>query len=301
MSININMTSGFSSAFTGLKDYFDHYQTTYTSPGHASDMWFHNNPGSLDIGGTTYNDTYFGIKVIGEDLANTSTTSSNVSFLAKASEVTLENGAGTHYQSADMIYTGGTITTPPTAHRLAGDIGTLDFGNGAYASGSLASTLFNITGLTPHIGNGLLDNDSDGAYDAINSDTNTNLVHKLIFDLMGGMGGPGNTSVLEGFLNSYGTKQVGTAGNDTFDAFNAVDTLVLSGGNDTVNAGFQVGSGGDVIDLTGLNSFADAAAAASAVTYSGGNALLNYNDGASTHSVTLAGVASGITADNFIV
>lgn len=301
MSIKLDLTADVSSLYNGVKGYFDYFQSAYSSPGHASDMWFHNNPGSLDIGGTVYNDTYFGIKVIGEHLANTST-ATNASFLVKANEVTLEDGSGAHYQANDMIYSGG---TNPAAHRLAGDINTLEFGNGDYASGDLASTLLTISNLTQHIGNGLLDTDSDGAYDAINGNTGTNLVHQLIYNLMGGMGGAGGTSVLEDFLNTYGTEQVGTTtGSDRFDPFNALDTFVLNGGNDFINAGFQTGAGGDVIDLSGYNTFANASDALNAVFYSSlfGDAFLTYQDASSNyHSVRITGVTSGLTEDNFIV
>lgn len=244
MSIAIQYSTDFSAAgFTGLSGYFDYFQSTYSSPGHASNMWFHNNPGSLNIGGTTYNDTYFGIKVIGEDLANTST-SSNVSFLVKAAEVTLENGAGTHYQSADMIYTAA------NGHDLAGEISELIFGNGAYSSGSLASTLFTVTNLTPHIGNGYKDIDSDGAYDAVEIPTavGVNKVHDLILNLMGGAtGGAGGTSVLEGYLAAYGTTQTGVTGNydEVFSSYGGDDTFTGNGGNDAFR--FEAGFGNDVI------------------------------------------------------
>ncbi|MDO6806021.1 hypothetical protein Q4595_26425, partial [Wenyingzhuangia sp. 1_MG-2023] len=86
----------------------------------------------------------------------------------------------------------------------------------------------------------------------------------------------GDTSTLETILNANDITHNGTSVADTFDAFSGQDEFVLSGGDDLVNAGFQVGSGGDVINIDGINSFADAAAAVTAVDYSTGNAVLTY-------------------------
>ncbi|MDO6682454.1 hypothetical protein Q4551_09140 [Oceanobacter sp. 5_MG-2023] len=295
MSLTITYDSNFSS-YDGLQDYFTYYETTYSETTHAANMTFADGPGSdLDIGDETYSESYYYTQVIGSDLANTMTSESDVSFLIAGETVTLEDSSGTTYSSDDMIYTGGTSPS----HTLAGAIDTLTFGDGAYSSGSLASDLFAIDGLYEAIGNGMLDNDSDGAYDEIidrNSATDDNDVHDLINGLMSG-----DTSTLETILNANDITHNGTSVADTFDAFSGQDEFVLSGGDDLINAGFQVGSGGDVINIDGINSFADAAAAVTAVDYSTGNAVLTYYEGFIAHTVEITGVSSGLTTDNFVV
>lgn len=247
MALTVNY-GGLGSAFSGangLKGYFDYYQSTYSSTGHASSMAFHNSPVSaVQVGATSYNPVYFGVNVIGEYMSNTSTTVSNVSFLAKAASVTYENSAGSPYSAAYMFYTGGTAPN----HTLSGAIDTLSFGNGAYSSGALASTLFTIDGLDAAIGNGFLDSDSDGYVDGILGRLSTspnNLVHDLIYDLMGGMGGAGGASVLEGILNLQDITYVGTSTSEVFDSYNGFDTFTGNGGNDKFR--FEAGFGEDVI------------------------------------------------------
>lgn len=320
MSITIEYGTALASAFSpqvGIKGYMDYYSSTYSSPSHAAHMGFDGGPvGAVDLGGTNYNPIYFGTNVIGKYLHNTST-SSNVDFLITGGEVDIENGAGVGSTIDYMFYTGGTNPN----HTLSGFIEELTFGGGGYNSGTneLNTSLFKITGLGDAIGNGFVDSDSDGLYDGILgrlSTTPNNLVHDLVLDLMGGgisgeggPHGPGSTSVLENFLDAYGTTQIGaldgsTVFNERFDPFAAVDTFVLNGGVDVINEGFQVGSGGDVIDLSGFNTFADENAALNNVFYSTlfGNAFLTYQDASSNfHAVQIIGVTSGLTVDNFIV
>ena len=300
MSLTIHYDSNFANfehnGDEGLAAFMAYFQDSYSSSGHASDMGFHNSPGDLDIGSTTYNDEFFFTQVIGEQMSNTSTTVDNVSFVVDAGEVTLEDGNGDAYSEAAVMYTG--FTSP--SHVMAGEIESLTFGDGGYSAGSLASDLFTITGLDTAISSGFLDTDSDGAYDAL--EIGGGETHDLIYDLMGGMGGSGGTSVLEAILNANDIVHEGTSADETFDVFDGQDTLNLGGGDDVVNIGFEIGSGGDVIDLSDMgHSFTDSADAASDVTYSGGNAYLTYNDGFDLNTVELIGVSSGLTADNFIV
>lgn len=303
MSLTINYDSNFSSfsynGDSGLMAYLSYFQDSFSSTGHASSLGFHDGPGAaLDVWDESYAATYFGTPVVGNHLSSTSATVNNVSFLVEGQSVDLEDDNNNITSSDDIIYTGG--TNP--GHTLAGSIDLLTFGNGAYSSGSLASDLFSIDGLAESIGTGFLDtNDVNGVYDAID-DTAGNQVHNLIYDLMGGMGGAGGTSVLEDILNDFDIVHEGTSADETFDVFAGVDTINLGGGDDVVSTGFTVGSGGDVIDLSDMSHyFADAADVASQVTYSGGNAYLEYYDGVDLYSVEIVGVASGLTADNFVV
>lgn len=298
MSLTINYDSSFSSfsynGESGLAAYMAYFQDSYSSSGHAADLGFHDSPGSLEIGSTTYADSFFGTQIIGEEMSNTSATVSNVSFVVDAGEVTLEDSNGDAYSEEVAMYT---LFSSPT-HTMAAEIESLTFGDGAYSGGSLASELFTITGLDEAISSGFLDTDSDGAYDALEQGD----AHDLIYDLMGGMGGAGGTSVLEGILNDFDIVHEGTSSDETFDVFAGVDTIMVGGGDDVINAGFTAGSGGDVIDLSDLSHyFTDAADAASQVTYSGGNAYLEYYDGVDPYSVEIIGVSSGLTADNFFV
>jgi hypothetical protein len=293
----------------GIKGYMDYYSSTYASPSHAANMGFDGNPtGPVNLGGTAYNPVYFGTDVIGKYLHNTSA-SSNVDFLITGGDVNIEDGSGNASVIDYMFYTGGTAPS----HTLSGKIDELVFGGSGFNSSSnqLNTELFSITGLSDVIGTGFVDTDSDGLYDGILGRLSTspvNDVHKLVLDLMGGgtsgVGGPfgpGSTSVLEDVLDAYGSTQVGTAGTDIFDTFDAIDNFVLSGGNDTINSDFQVGASGDVIDLSGLNSFGSAADAALYANSNGG--VISYQASVfdPLNVVTVTGVTSGFTADNFVV
>lgn len=295
----------------GLKAYMEYYQDTFSSSGHASSLGFYDGPGAdLDIGGTTYYETYGGYgttDIIGNHLTSTSTTVDNVSFVVQGNAVNLENGSGVGYSSNDMIYTG----TETPAHVLAGEIGSLTFGDGSFNDGAdmlSGGNLFGISGTgLSSLSNGFTDSDNDGYADGISSSSD---VGDLIYDLMGGMGGSGSTSELESILNANDITHNGTSANDTFDAFNGVDTFVVDNGADgddadVINAGFQTGSGGDIIKITGTNDFGGSEAAAVAsvdYAYNGTNwdATLTYNGSGSGDSIEILGVANNsLTAANF--
>jgi hypothetical protein len=208
-----------------------------------------------------------------------------------------------------MIYTGPTSPS----HTLSGAIDTLKFGNGGYSAGSLGATLFTLDGLDAAIGNGFVDGaDADTYYDAILDRLSTspnNLVHDLILDLMGGMGGPGSTSVLQGILDAEGITYTGTSSNEVFDSFAGNDVFNSGGGvdsfqfhsasfgNDTVN-GFVVGSGDqlkfdDSIYATAADALAD-------VHYYTGFAAVELD---ANNKVFLIGVTSAnpLTAADFAI
>jgi len=236
MSLTITYDSNFSS-YDGLKDYFAYFDSNYQEGEHADNLAFEDGPGSdLDIGGTTYDDAFmwgvFGNQ-IGHHLTNTTTSTTDASFVIEGGDITLEDGSGNGYVSDDMIYT---LFTNPT-HTLAGAIESLTFGDGAYGGGSLASNLFTIEGLADVIGNGMLDTDSDGAYDEIidhNSSSDDNLVHDLIYDLMGSDDTDTSpTGTLESILNANDITYVGTSSSETFDSFQGDDIFTGNGGDDT--------------------------------------------------------------------
>lgn|GEM_PF-1786049 len=315
MSITITYDDNLATRFgsvVGIKGYMDYYSSTYASPGHAANMGFDGNPGSnVEIGSTSYYNVYpgLGIPIIGKYMHNTSA-SSNVDFLVTGGEVPVE-GATQGQRTIDyMFYTG------PYNHTLSGYIDSLVFGGDGYNSTTheLNTELFTITGLGAAIGNGFKDTETpvgDGWYDAIhdrNDPNGPNLVHELILDLMGGgtsgVGGPygpGSTSVLEDYLDAYGTNQVGTAGYDQFDGFAGADTFVTNGGSDVI----RVFGSNDSVDVSSYEFFEGATAQdvydyyTSYVEIFGGGYVVS--DGLGNEALIFLASGASFGADNLIV
>lgn len=303
MAININYGSNLTSVdgtdVNGLADYMAYYEETYNDPDHASSSGFSTtNSNSVTVDGTTYSATFADDQYAGQTLdANDDPV---VAFIANAGEVTIDNGSS----DVTLDQLGYTFMSSP-AHTLYGNLDNIQFGSSYTASGggySMATPDLTISNVSANVGYGMNDTDSDGVYDEVDNYQNgNNAVHDIVYGLMGGSGDNTQTDALIDAFNAYGTNVTGTSGDEEFDPYNAQDTFILGGGDDLINAGFQVGSGGDVINIDGINSFADAAAAVGDITYSGGNAYLEYVEGFITHTVEITGVSSGLTTDNFVV
>ncbi|PTY36210.1 hypothetical protein BGP77_02545 [Saccharospirillum sp. MSK14-1] len=298
MSLTISYDSNFANfsynGASGLAAYMDYFQDSYSSSGHAADLEFHNNPGNLEVGSTTYLGSFFGTDLIGSEMSNASDSVDNVSFVVDGGEVTLEDSNGDAYTEEVAMYT---LFSSPS-HTTAAEIESLTFGDGAYSGGSLASELFTITGLDDAITSGFLDNDSDGAYDALEQGE----AHDLIYDLMGGMGGSGSTSVLEDILNANDLTYDGTSADETFDSYQGNDVMNGGGGDDTfrfyedygvdVVNGFTAGSG-DILSFAD-DVFTDAADAFDNVTVYTGYSVIDDGNG---NQVYVMGVTNLTAAD----
>lgn len=294
MSLVINYDSNFSNfsynGEGGLAAYLQYYEDSFA----GATLGFHNSPGSMEIGSSTYSDQFFGAQIIGEQMTSTSTTVANSSFAVEAGNITYEDSNGDSYDEAALIYTG--MTAP--AHVVAGAIETLTFGDGAYNDGSLAANLFSIEGLDTTLSTGLLDNDDDGAHDAVESGGET---HALINDLMNG-----GTSVMEDILNANNLIYNGTAADETFDSFQGNDLMFGGGGDDTFR--FYEDNGEDVVfdfcagsgDILSFSSavFDDAAdALAHTTSYGYGNFGFSIIDDGNGNQVFVLGVTNLTAAD----
>ena len=298
MSLVINYDSNFSNfsynGEGGLAAYLQYYEDSFD----GATLGFDNSPGSMEVGSTTYSDQFFGTSVIGEQMSSTNTSVANGSFAVEAGELTYEDSNGDAYDEAALIYTG--MTAP--AHVVAGAIETLTFGDGAYSDGGLDSNLFSIEGLDAALSSGLLDNDDDGAYDAIESGGGE--THDLINDLMNG-----GTSVMEDILNANNLIYNGTAADETFDSFQGNDLMFGGGGDDTfrfyedngqdVVVDFCAGSG-DILSFS--NAVFDDAADALAHTTSYGFGSFGFSiiDDGNGNQVFVLG-ATNLTAADFEV
>lgn len=279
MAITITYGSSLSS-IGGLADALDYYNNTFSQSYHYETGGFSTvDSNSVTVDGRTYSSTYSDLQYASES----SSTGQSSAFIAEAAT------------NEQLTYTYNVYPY----HTLFGDIDSITLGEGLSSTSglwSLTDEFISLSGLNS-LNGGL----SGGS--VIAGSTGNNDTHNIIYDLMtGSVGTTGDyTDVLEGFLNSEGTHVIGTSSNDEFDAYSAQDAFVLNGGNDVVNAGFQTGTSGDVIDITGINGFANAAAAVAAVDYSTGNAVLTYYEGFTAHTVEITGVSSGLTTDNFVV
>lgn len=321
MAVAINYGSAFLSfnsgkSLQGIKDYFGYYDDTYESEDHASNLVFAgpSTGTTVNIGGEIYPEypafpDPYPTETIGEYLYSETLTpaGAGMDWVITAGEVPIEDDDENEDTLDLFVYTFNSSTPP---HTVFGNIAKLTFGNDGWnGTNGLDTTFFDIVGIGDAIGYGLTDEFGlPDVYDTVIPGVPTpgdNPVQDMVFQLMGGMGGSGGSSELIGIFDEYGTVQTGLGIGyaDRFDPFNSVDTFVLNGGYDIINAGFQVGAGGDVIDIVGLNKFAgDENEAAGDVFYTGGNGWLIYEDTLSNwHSVQITGVTSGITADNFIV
>ncbi len=309
MAININYGDFSGTGVNGLSGYLNWVEANYSDPEHATTSGFSTaDSSSVTVGSTTsaayVNDNQYAGQNV--DALNDPV----VSWVIQAGDVAdVWNGTGSEiaantYTLDNIAYS---LFSSPE-HTLWGNIESIDFGvdwatgGGEYTVTDPHLTISNISDAADNYG--LLDTNANGIYDAVNDYTNgDNLTHNIVYGLMGGQGGAASTDALQDAFDDYGTEVEGTNVDEEFDPYNAQDTFILGGGDDLINAGFQVGSGGDVINIDDINSFANAAAAVTAVDYDTdpGNALLTYYEGFTAHTVEITGVSSGLTTDNFVV
>ncbi len=264
MSITINYTAASSSIGGGFQDYLSYYAGTFSLPTHYSTGGFSSVDSSNNwVGATNYGSTYSDLQYASETVASGQASA----FIAEAP--TNQQLGYTLFQSPQ--------------HTLFGTIDHVDFGETLSSSSglwSLGTTYFNVTNLASHINNGI--NGTPAVIAGNNTSTSGNDTHNLVWNLM-----QGQTNILKGYLDTYGTNQIGTASDDFFDPFNSVDTFVVNGGDDVISTGFTVGSsGGDVVDLNGAG-YSIAYGSDAVITYAGG-------------TVTLIGVTSGLVGANII-
>lgn len=299
ITVTYNTFSGLTGV-NGLADYLNWFEAAYSDPGHASISAFSTaDNNDVVVGDSTSLGFVNDYQFAGQ--AKDGNNDPIAAFIAHAGNV-----ANVYNGDTDTTYTlnklGYTLFDDP-AHTLFGNLANLQFGN-YYTTSSGLNTMntvhLSVQGIGETTGYGLIKHGA--VYDEINDYHNgNNHVHNVVYGLMGGLGGYAQADALEDAFDIYGITIIGTSGNEEFDGYAVSDTFVLNGGHDVINAGFQVGSGGDIINIAGLNNFANAAAAATAANTGSGVLLYRPSAFHAWNEVDVTGVTSGFTAANFIV